>query len=137
MSDGYIQQVATALNGNEIQNEITPEVTALLSGSDLVVVFGASDDLMEFRGAIDDEVGVNDGGKAYLDGNGLLENKCDEDNCPYFQKERSQATVIEALWCHGDEISWQYATEIPHSTFEIMEDGEVYCRGIVFRLSSI
>jgi hypothetical protein len=38
---------------------------------------------------------------------------------------------IDAVWCEG-EYSWTYKTNIPHATFDIWEDGEKYCKGIVF-----
>ena len=127
--------------GAFINNEL------LMPGSigDLVVVYGQSDDLMEFRGAIRDEVDAYDGGKAYLTDKGLLTNACEESSCPYYRANREKATVIEALWCNESEPrdgesmvpAWTFKTEIPHSTFNIMEDGEIFCRGIVFNLSDV
>ena len=132
-------EACTLLNGMEYGEEIATEIQQCLKGSGLVAVFGASDDLMEFRGAIYDEVGCYDGGTAYLTKDGLLINKCDEDDCPYFEQIKKQVMTIEALWNNENEpaIAWTYKTDIPHSTFEIMEDGEVYCRGIVFSLSDL
>jgi len=127
-------ELAALLNGREYTEEINEDEEAEAKEAGLVVVFGGSDDLMEFRGAIHDEVGVYDGGEAYLDENGLLENKCDEEECPYFAEKVFNSKRIEALWCAEPGVSWTYKTDIPHATFEIMEDGEVFCRGIVFRL---
>lgn len=101
----------------------------------LVVVFGASDDLMEFRGAICDELGAYDGTTAYLTPDGLLSNDCESDECPHFEKMKKRAATIDALWCEEGGISWTFRTRIPHATFVIYEDGEQYCRGIVFALS--
>jgi hypothetical protein len=36
-----------------------------------------------------------------------------------------------------DDTSWSYETDIPHATFDVLEDGEVYCRGIVFALADL
>ena len=57
------------------------------------------------------------------------------------------ASKIEAIWCpdgindnqgnHIDGISWAYKTEIPHETFFMHEDGQIYCRGIVFFKSDL
>jgi len=131
------EELCIFLNGREYTKEINDKITEKMQGTSLVVVFGASDDLMEFRGAIDDEVGCYDGGKAYLDSNGLIENHCDDDDCPYFADQKKRAMTIEALWCTEPEISWTYKTEIPHSTFEIWEGKELYCRGIVFDLADV
>ncbi len=129
--------LADLLTGMEYPFELNEIQKNALSGTDLVIVFGASDDLMEFRGAIYDEVGCWDGGKAYLHKSGLLRNECDEDDCPYFKLLMADATTVEALWCKEEGFSWTYKTDIPHSTFLIMEDDETYCRGIVFNLSDV
>lgn len=104
----------------------------------LVIVFGLSDDLMEFRGAIDDEIGAYDGTTAYVDTKGVLPERDSIDNDDelkdYFARE-PHAVAIHQLWCAEEGYSWTYNTSIPHETFEIVEDGEPYCRGIVFALA--
>ena len=103
----------------------------------LVVVFGASDDLMEFRGAINYEIGAYDGTTAYLTSTGLLLNDCDNDYCPHFEKLTASAATILALWRQEGEYSWTFKTDIPHETFEITDRGDQYCRGIVFALADL
>ena len=98
-------------------------------------MFGASDDLMEFRGAIYDEVSAYNGTTALVAADGLFE-PCG-DNCKFSASAQKEAVEIDALWCAEDGVSWSYKTDIPHATFNVMEDGEVYCRGIVFALSSL
>jgi len=120
------------LDGNEYLAEINEELTKQAEKENLVVVFSQSDNLMEFRGAIYDEVGCYDGGFAYLNHDGLLENKCDDDECPHFFEQKMNAIKIEACWGDDDDYCWTYKTDIPHETFSIMEDHEKYCRGIVF-----
>lgn len=129
------KELAALLDGREIMEEITTEEAAAKADG-LVVVFGASDDLMEFRGAIHDEVGCYGGGTAYLTNTGLLQNDCDNDECPHFAKIKAMAATIKAVW-DRDGYSWLYETAIPHTTFEIFEDGETYCRGIVFALADV
>lgn len=133
------KELASMLNGREYGKEITKEEISVAKESGLVVVFGASDDLMEFRGAIDDEVDCFEGGIAYVNENGILKApmNCDEcKKCEYVNDKRDACNTISAIWCDG-EFSWTYHTEIPHETFEIMDDGEKYCRGIVFCLSDL
>ena len=130
------EELAIQLNGREYRREITPEEEAKAKAAGLVVVFGASDDLMEFRGAIRDEVGCYDGGVAHLNADGLLVNECDDEDCPLFEKLKGKAAVIEAVWA-SDPYSWTFNTAIPHATFEVAEDDESYCRGIVFALSDV
>ena len=35
------------------------------------------------------------------------------------------------------EYAWIYRTEIPHACFDILENGEKYCKGIVFSLNDL
>lgn len=129
-------ELANILNGREYGEEITDDEAKLAASNGLVVVFGYSDDNMVLRGAIDDEEHCYDGGYALVTKNGILQNQCDCDECPYFEKEKKQAQKIKAIW-DIDGYSWVYETEIPHATFEIFEDSETYCRGIVFSLDDI
>ena len=97
----------------------------------IVIVYGASDDLMEFDGAIYDEIEVYEGGIAYLTKDGLFENKCGDAYCPYAEKEQEKCKTITAIWDNG-EWDWSYQTYIPHETFEMYDNEEKYCLGIVF-----
>jgi len=126
------EELAAKLNGREYTQEMTTaeEVEAKQNG--LVVVFGASDDLMELRGAIEDE--IDGASTAYLTPQGLSINKCDKNDCPYYQdivngiKDR-----VMSIW-GGEEYSFVYETDMPHATFEIMDREDKYCRGIVVDL---
>lgn len=133
------EELAKLLNGREYGNEITVAEKEKAKENNLVVVFGYSDDCMEFCGAIDDEVDCFDGGVAYLDGKELVESSIIEDckQCRFLQKHLKHLRKIEAVWCPKDmDCSWKYETDIPHSKFNIYEDGELYCVGIVFDLVS-
>lgn len=89
----------------------------------IVIVYGASDDLCEFRGAIYDEMGCWGGDTFYLTEDGKLHDDMPKTNHRY----------IQADWCKGD-FSWTYQTDIPHENFEIYERGDKYCKGFVFYL---
>lgn len=79
----------------------------------LVVVFGASDDLCEERGAVDDEIDCFDGGETIIAG-----------------------AKVKINWCKNG-YSWTYDTDIPHECFDVYENGEKYCRGIVFSIFDV
>lgn len=131
------KELAQKLNGTEYCNEIQTKLEQEAKENNLVVVFGYSDDNMEFRGAIHDEVDCDNGGTAFItDGGELLQNKCDNDECPYFKLEEQTSLKIEAIW-DKDGYSWIYKTDIPHETFDVLDDGEKYCKGIVFSLNDV
>jgi hypothetical protein len=131
------KELAAKIHGIEYPGRFSKDLLAQAKADGLVIVYGASDDLMEFEGALYDEIGAYDGGKAYLNGKGLLENECGNDECPHFKRIREKAVTIEAMWCERDGVSWTYKTAIPHETFDILEDGDLYCRGIVFAMADL
>jgi hypothetical protein len=136
-----IKELAQMLDGREYGHEITQDEISLAKQNNLIVVFGTSDDLMELRGAIDDEIGCYKGGSAFIetDGNILDEAQCEDCNeCKYFQVAKAKAHELKACWCENDVgASWTYDIDVPFESFNIMEDGELYCVGIVFSLDSL
>jgi len=134
-----IAAIAKALDRSIYPVRVSKEVVEIAKEKGIVIVFGASDDLMEFRGAIDDEVGCYDGGSALIDEKGLLpcrESIDDDDELEEFFARKKSAVKIDAVWCEGG-YSWIYRAPFPHATFEAIDDDDLYCRGIVFDLSEI
>lgn len=136
------KELAAKLNGRETGKEISKVEAAEAKKHGLVVVFGASDDLIEFQGAIDEEVGAYDGTEAILTKLGVLVSECgDGEDCPYFQaieqRHVEAGNVVEAVWDDGSGPAWTFKTSIPHETFEIMEEGSVWCVGIVFSIDDV
>ena len=132
------EEMAERLNGREIDCEITSGEVLVASQYGLVVVYGASDDLTEFAGALRDAIGAYDGATHLLTATQIIgtHEDCECDYCGYDALVKD-AVAIEAVWCAPDEPAWTFRTDIPHATFEIMEDGEVYCRGIVFSVHEL
>lgn len=135
------KELAAMLNGREYGGEIFPEEEMAAEEAGLVVVYGCSDDYVEFCGAINYEVGSYDGGTVYLTRSGVLESppcECAEDcDCPYFDAARKKAKTIRAMWHDEGGPCWTFETDIPHETFTIFEDGEPFCVGIVFSMKDI
>lgn len=129
-------ELAELLNGREYLREMTKMEEQLARDFGLVVVFGASDDLMEVRGCIDDEIGCYNGGIFNFEKTGFRW-KGDEANGHWVGQNK-----IEAIWC-GDKtdkdevISWSYKIDIPHAEFMIYEDDDPYCKGIVFKVDEL
>ena len=131
-----IQEFAAMLDGRSKGSELTIKEQEQAEQLGFVVVFGYSDDNTEFRGAIYDEAGSWDGGEIYLDKNGIFE-ECEEE-CKYSKAAKEKCKVIEAIWCGSEEYAWTYETDIPHATFDILdEEGNKWCKGIVFDIKSL
>ena len=134
------KELAEMLSGREVGNEITSDEAWQAADAGLVVVLGYSDDGMVFCGAIEDTVDCFGGGIAYLAKTGILEPACscaEDCTCPYFVSARNAAKSIKAVWHDEDGPCWTYETDIPHETFDIYEDGEVWCVGIVFSVEDL
>jgi hypothetical protein len=136
------KELAEKLTGMEYPVRIPKELVAEAKANGLVIVYGASDDLMEFEGAIYDEVGVYDGGTERITPAGVKQSweNLDHDDIDamrnWFATENT-GKEIEALWCKEGNYSFTFKTDIPHETFEVVEDGQPYCRGIVFSLADL
>lgn len=151
MSKNAVQTVATALDGWEY-GEPCPLTESFLKSAGVVVVTGSSDDLIQFWGAIDEELGCGQGTKFRLDAEGVLSPFDDvphnEDEMrEYFRREIAAKTIITAHWCdraHGD-YAWSFDIEnplmahFPHETFNLWfpkdeREGETghFCKALVF-----
>lgn len=63
-----LKEFSERITGKEYGHpQFTKEEIQLAKDNGIVIVYGASDDLMEFEGAIYDEGGCFDGGTVYFD----------------------------------------------------------------------
>jgi hypothetical protein len=143
------EELAAKLNGREIGREITCEEVTEANEAGLAVFYGVSDDLVEITGALDEEVGAYNGTTILLGDDGELVKEIDEDDgddevlAKYGVlddvRERARgAKKVKALWCkEKNGPSWTFETKVPHATFDIMEDDEVFCRGIVIDMKDV
>ena len=121
-----VKEFAEKLDGREYLNEITPAEETWAKDNGLVVVYGYSDDNVEFSGAIYDEVPAWEGATIVLNQNGVIgEPDCGDYDCKYYQDAKKGAHTIHAYWGKGD-YPWSFETDIPHEKFHIVEDGEPF-----------
>lgn len=140
-----LKEWAEKLNGCEYGNEISDENKKALSEDGVVVVYGYSDDLMELDGAIYDEYEAYDEetyywfGKSFVSNDKINEflNYIDDDFYafkpliePLFKKNFERSYITSKP---GKDCQFEYQTNIPNvEWFDVMEDGELYCKGFVF-----
>ena len=129
-------QLAEMLNGREIGEEILDAESKIAAGVGLVVMFGYSDDNIEIRGAFTEEIGAFNGTTIFMHSGGILDDP-DSNGCEKCKQrlieERKKCAPIACEW-NTDGYSWVIITpvSIPFEPFDIMEDGEKFCRGVVF-----
>lgn len=138
------EEFAKRLELREYRSELTAAEIEEAQVAGLVVVYGASDDLIEFSGKIDYEGDCYGGGtfRFSKDGDFYVADSEEEEEVleKYGVKESALAKFrnsIEAVWCDQNDFSWTYHTDIPHTTFTIVEGDDQYCRGIVFSVTDL
>lgn len=108
------KEFATRLNGTIYPDWLSKENKEIAKENGFIIVSGYSDDLIEIDGAIRNEMESFSSDKTFLLG------------------EKG----ITACFCkkneNGKKIAvWSFETDIPHETFNIVEQGEVYCVGLI------
>ncbi len=142
------EELASLLNGRGYRNELTNEEEKQALESGLVVVYGQSDDICEFRGAINNELCAPVTSKIEKPGemaltiiNGDTYYKPIEEYSALIPQEGCnlhKPNLVDVEWAPDNlDCSWLITSDIPHSPFDIMEDGELYCRGIVFDIKDL
>lgn len=133
-----MKEFAEMLSGREVGMEITVDEERQAEDAGLVVVYGYSDDNMEFSGAIGGEIGAFEGATVYVAKNGVFdESDCGIEDCPHCAAARKEAKAIKAVWHDEGGPCWTFETDIPHETFNICEDGELFCVGIVLSVEDL
>ncbi|MDM4014945.1 hypothetical protein [Roseiconus lacunae] len=129
---------AERLNGRERREEITDDEIQTAKENGLVVIYGHSDDLVILAGAISDEVSAFGGTTFRFAKCGLCRDWDEIDHDDLFQvrefiRRESLPTIeVRALWCElGYRWAWWIETDGECGVFEIFDDGEPFCRGIV------
>lgn len=143
-----LQQVAQQLDGQQYPNHVSRETEELAKTHGIVIVFGRSDDLVEFRGAIHDEDSAWEGGVTLIDLEGVVPINADgtfrSDEPNSIQKCRpliarlDRAIAVTVFWGQG-EWTWSYKLPdgIEYETFGVYDDDEHYCQGLVFKLPEV
>lgn len=134
------KELAEMLSGREVGEELTWGEEQDVKAVGLVVVYGYSDDNVEFCGAINDEVGAYGEFTIPLTKDGIFKlpmDDCDECSCPYLKSALADARSIKAVWHDEGGPCWTFETDIPHETFTITEDGKPWCIGIIFDVESL
>lgn len=140
MTDVTKESIIAELDGVEYPLYSNHPVFSKAKAAGLVVVFGSSDDMIIVAGAVNDDDYIHGDGERLLGAEGFVRSSddldTDEDLEKYLALKKS-AKAITVNWASEEEMSWTYETTIPHETFYIMEDGERYCRGMVFSIDDL
>ena len=132
------ETLAASLDGREYPLRFGADELKAAKDNRLVIVTGASDDLVEFEGFVSDEFGAP--GEYFFNSAGILPEHDDDDcDCRFcgYKEAVKGARKVELVWDAPDEPAWTIKTDIPHANFIVNEDGEPFCRGIVFSMDDL
>lgn len=123
--EAKLKNFAKKLNGKTYQYpQFTKDELQYAKKNGIVILYGASDDLVEMDGVVCDEGGCFDGNTLFITPEGFSEEK---------------GVQIDIFWCSKEKltemneiITWTYEIKIPHETFMIYDEEEPYCKGLVF-----
>ena len=131
--------LAGLLTGREYLSEMFKEEEQQAKAAGLLVIFGIGADMMVFRGFVRAEREAPT--IALIDAKGLLpfreDIEHDDEALKDYFARAPQVRAVDALWAKEEGYSWTFRTSIPHATFEIVEGGELYCRGIVIDVADL
>ena len=122
--------------GESFENSLAAN-RQVMKDNGIVVVYGASDDLMEVDGFMREEF---DGeGRVFFKSGKIIGFSKEGYGYKVINEKDCDAPSISGYFCHRDynPDGWGYDVSFPHETFEILEDGEVFCCGVVFNISDI
>ena len=144
-----LKEFAAMLHGRDCQPNLTPDELLLAQQKGFVVVYGDSDDRVEFKGAIRAEGHTNPfakdcpAGILALSADGEL---LDDDSELYAEYIRENRNVIKVFYCSKDGLNWVFESDIPHETFVTYDGGydeeyadfdDGYARCMVFEASAL
>ena len=144
-----LKEFATMLHGRDCQPNLTPDERLLAEQKGFVVVYGDSDDRVEFDGAIKAEGHTNPLVKGYpagvlaLSKDGIL---LDEESDLYAEYVKENRNIINVFYCSKDGLNWAFESSIPHESFltydgvydeEFADFDNSFARCMVFEVSAL
>ena len=136
-----IKDVAVMLNGREYGSEVSPREETEFKNAGIVVVYGYSDDCVEFEGAVNTEIGIWNAGYIPLLNGVPFDVPCDTDEfeiscCPLLKEVAKRLKHIKVKFGMN---GWEFDAEFPHEKFSIVErESDNSCsEGLVYSLADL
>lgn len=140
--------LAELLKNREYGCEINDGEAANAALNGLVVMYGAGDDTLEFRGAINGEVSAYQGTRVQIDSDGIIP-MLDDIRDDYSNEQMLEwaarcrhGVIVHARW-DCDNTAWSFIFTKNSKCldigveFNINEDGEPFSTGVVFHISEL
>ena len=141
------EELAQLLDGIQNGAEMNDYEQIQARKNRLLVCFVVSDDFLRLRGIMYKDVVVYEKDTKYLyigeDGDLTCISQKEIEEIKMFLEDYNLGFILPKIpikiqWSPKElDCSWLITTNIPHATFDIYDDGELYCRGIVLELTDI
>lgn len=123
-----LENIYKELNNIDYRKEPHEGILNFMTDNKIIVIQGQSDDILDMYGFASEQFSAWDG-FSFKD--------CD---CEEFQREEFEILKdcgIEMIWCPDSDRSWLVKANDKYEKkeFNIIEDGEVYCTGLIIDLS--
>lgn len=144
------EKMAELLDGHDVLNRNMHGIPTNIEicNNNLVVMFGHSDDLIEVRGAVHNEIDSYGDDKLALV---LAGEKIDDDedvmnidipgifrlSDDYDQSNNPRLITVRYGSEENTQADWEFDTYMPHATFMLYLKGKPFCKGIVIDLDEI
>lgn len=137
-------QLASLLNGIDVNEEITKDTLQIAKENGLVIVFVTPQNTVVFCGAISDYITVPTKTSSIIvfSGGGGDATVCTLNPFDCQTGKKYISAIPERrnkIYCtaRGGSYKWTFESEIEASTFDTLKDGKPFCRGFVFSCNSV
>lgn len=120
-----IEEFAEGLNACAISDEIPYFMILEAQRQHYLIIYGVSDDLIEVEGACYEEFDAFRPTTLYITSNHVYSSE---------EAHPAEAKPIHVEFSPPTQQQpsmWKFKTDIPHATFDITRDNELFCRGLV------
>lgn len=142
------EELADVLNNREYQPGNAGPAYGVVFESNLVVLYGHSDDLIRVRGVVCDEIYICGDEQLALV---LAGEKIDDEEAvididtpcivplsnDYDNETNPRLIIARCDFGEDTQPRWEFNTNMPHADFLLYRDGKQFCKGIVIDLDEI
>lgn len=134
-----VKDVALMLDGREYGSEVSPAEKIEFKKAGIVVMYGYSDDCIEFEGAVNTEIGIWFTERIPLLNGVPFEVPCatvefETHRCPLLKEVAKRLKYIKARFGIN---GWEFDADFPCKKFTVVEEGDACGVGLVYALADL
>lgn len=125
-----IDELYKRINNIDYRKYPSNDILNFMAKNNLIVIQGLSDDILDMYGFKSEQFSAN---------NGFDHSQYECEQCYFEEFNILDKCGITMIWCPDEERSWLVKSNDRYETkeFNIIEDGQVYCTGLIIDISSM